>query len=128
MIQANTHLGINAKLCGAIKLLDEERAHVTLEATAEMAADDHQLVHGGFIFGLADYAAMLAVNDPNVVLGAAQVKFLAPVKVGDTVEARARISEEEGKKRVLIVHATVNEKRVFEGEFTAFVLAKHVLA
>ena len=24
--------------------------------------------NGGFIFGLADHAAMLAVNDPNVVL------------------------------------------------------------
>jgi acyl-coenzyme A thioesterase PaaI-like protein len=44
-----------------------------------MAADQRGLVHGGFTFGLADYAAMVAVNDPNVVLGAAEVRFLAPV-------------------------------------------------
>ena len=47
-----------------------------------MAADGRGLVHGGFTFGLADFAAMCAVNDPNVVLGAATCKFLAPVQVG----------------------------------------------
>lgn len=32
-----------------------------------MAADEYRLVHGGFIFGLADYAVMLAINEPTVV-------------------------------------------------------------
>jgi acyl-coenzyme A thioesterase PaaI-like protein len=48
-----------------------------------MVVDAHGLVHGGFVFGLADYAAMLAVNDPNVVLGAAEARFLKPVRRGD---------------------------------------------
>jgi acyl-coenzyme A thioesterase PaaI-like protein len=48
-----------------------------------MAVDDRGLVHGGFVFGLADHAAMLAVNDPNVVLGAASTRFLKPVRVGE---------------------------------------------
>ena len=33
------------------------------------------------MFGAADYAAMLAVNDPNVVLGNAELRFVAPVEV-----------------------------------------------
>jgi len=49
-----------------------------------MVVDDHKLVHGGFIFGAADYAAMAAVNDPNVVLGSAEVSFLKPSKSGDS--------------------------------------------
>ena len=66
-----------------------------------MAADDRGLVHGGFIFGMADYAAMVAVNDPLVVLGSAETKFLKPVQVGDTVEAVARVQSESGKKRIV---------------------------
>lgn len=92
----------------------------------EMVADDRGLVHGGFTFGLADYAAMLAVNDPHVVLGAAEVRFLAPVTFGETLLARAEIVEGSGKKR--IVKCTVSTDRpVFEGTFSCFVLTGHVL-
>ena len=85
-------------------------------------------LHGGFVFGLADYAAMLAVNDPNVVLGAAEVRFTAPVKVGDEVVAAAKVIEEKGKKRVIEVSAKVGEAEVLAGTLTAFVLPEHVLA
>lgn len=47
-------------------------------------------------FGLADYAAMLAVNEPTVVLGKAEVRFLKPVKVGERLLARTRILENSG--------------------------------
>ncbi len=92
-----------------------------------MAVDDRGLVHGGFVFGLVDHAAMVAVNDPNVVLGSSDVRFLAPVSVGDTVDATATVSEEKGKKRVLTVSAKVGDKEVLSGTMTAFVLDKHVL-
>jgi acyl-coenzyme A thioesterase PaaI-like protein len=64
-------------------------SQVELVTTAQMAADEQGLVHGGFIFGAADYAAMIAVNHPHVVLGASDVKFLKPVRVGETVMASA---------------------------------------
>jgi acyl-coenzyme A thioesterase PaaI-like protein len=85
------------------------------------------LVHGGFIFGAADYAAMSAVNDPYVVLGASNSKFIAPVKVGDTVMCKATVVSIKGKKAEVDVEAFVNEKLVFEGNFTTFVLPAHVL-
>ncbi|MBH23199.1 MAG: thioesterase [Myxococcales bacterium] len=124
----NTHLGINAALCGAPTELTEGRATVTLTTTPEMGADDVGLVHGGFVFGLADYAAMLAVNDPNVVLGSAEVRFVAPVRVGEVVTATATLTEEKKRKRVLEATASVGDKEVFKGTFVAFVLDKHVLA
>lgn len=52
-----------------------------------MKVDSHGLIHGGFLFGAADYASMLAVNDPNVVLASAEVRFLRPLKSGDTVNS-----------------------------------------
>jgi len=127
MTTPNTHLGINAALCGTPTELSEGRATVTLTTTAEMGADDVGLVHGGFVFGLADYAAMLAVNDPNVVLGSADVRFIAPVRVGEVVTATATLQEEKKRKRVLETTASVGDKEVFKGTFVAFVLDHHVL-
>ena len=70
---------------------------------------------------------MLAVNDPNVVLGGADVRFVAPVKVGDVVTATAIRIEQAGRKHVLEVRASVGETKVLEGTLTAFVLDRHVL-
>ena len=122
-----THLGINYGLCGEPVALATGSATVKLETTEAMSVDSFGLVHGGFVFGLADHAAMLAVNDPNVVLGAADVRFLAPVKAGEIVEASATISTEKGRKRVVEASARVGDREVFTRTFTTFVLDKHVL-
>ncbi len=127
MMQLNTHLNINTSLCGKVTKLQENYAEVLLHTTQQMAADMQGLVHGGFIFGAADYAAMSAVNDPYVVLGASSSKFIAPVKVGDAVLCKASVVNIKGKKAEVEVEAFVNEKLVFEGSFTTFVLPSHVL-
>lgn len=124
----NTHLGIDAQLVGVPSALSPGQATVSLTTTPVMAADDRGLVHGGFVFGLADYAAMLAVNDPNVVLGAAETRFLAPVRVGEVVVATATVSGERGRKRVVEVVCAVEERQVVTGTFTTFVLDQHVLS
>ena len=92
-----------------------------------MIIDDHGLVHGGFTFGLADYAAMLAVNDPNVVIGSANVKFIAPVQRGDIMTAKAEIIEENRSKRVVHVEVSVEDTVVLNGELTCFILHQHIL-
>jgi uncharacterized protein (TIGR00369 family) len=122
-----THERIDQRLCGKPVQVAEGFSRVELTPTANMVADDSGLIHGGFIFGLADYAAMIAVNHPNVVLGAADVKFLKPVQVGETVVAEARVIEQSGKKRVVPVTAVRKDEPVFEGTFTCFVLDQHVL-
>lgn len=123
----NTHLGIDQRLCGAPGELGEGTATARLTTTPEMAADDRGLVHGGFVFGVVDYAAMLAVNDPFVVLGAADVRLTGPVRVGDEVVASARRTEQKGKKHLLEVSARVGDTEVMKGTMTAFVLDHHVL-
>jgi acyl-coenzyme A thioesterase PaaI-like protein len=93
-----------------------------------MAVDDFGLIHGGFVFGLADYAAMIAVNDPNVVLGAAEVKFLKPSMTNDMLVAEAKVSQENGNKRMVSVVVKKGDTEVFTGVFTCFVLKKHILS
>ena len=126
-MQLNTHLNIDTSLCGKVTKLEEGYAEVRLCTTQQMSADTQGLVHGGFVFGAADYAAMSAINDPYVVLGASSSKFVAPVKVGDAVLCKAKVVNTKGKKSVVEVEAFVNEKLVFEGDFTTFVLPSHVL-
>jgi uncharacterized protein (TIGR00369 family) len=109
-VQPRTHLAIDRRLCG--EPLDAEdtaegTARVGLTTVPEMAADEAGLVHGGFVFGLADYAAMLAVNHPNVVLGSAAVRFLRPVAVGEQLVAEARREETSGRR----IRVTVEVRR-----------------
>lgn len=126
-MEQNTHLAIDPRWVGEVAELGPGRSRVTLTATAAMAADDRGLVHGGFTFGLADFAAMVAVNDPHVVLGAAACKFLAPVTAGQELAATARVVAEEGKRRDVEVSVTAAGRPVFQGSFTTFVLSGHVL-
>ena len=126
-MQLNTHLDIDTSLCGKVIKLEEGYAEVLLHTTQQMSVDKQGLVHGGFVFGVGDYAAMSAVNDPYVVLGSSSSKFLAPVKVGDVVLCKATVVSEKGKKKVVEVEAFVSDNLVFEGSFTTFVLNSHVL-
>ena len=120
-----THLAISPEWVGEPLELAPGTALARLLTRAEMAADERGLVHGGFAFGLADYAAMLAVNDPHVVLGAAETRFLAPVRVGEVLTARAVVESAEGKKH--IVKCVVRtDREVLSAVFTCFVLPRHV--
>lgn len=123
----NTHLLADPRWVG--RCLDQApgRARAALTTGPEMAVDAHGLVHGGFVFGLADYAAMLAVDDPNVVLGAADVRLLKPVRAGEEVVAAAEVTTEAGRKRIVTVRVTRGDVDVMTGTFTAFVLDHHVL-
>lgn len=123
-----THNLTSKRLVGKPVKIAEGYAEVKLKTIDEMKVDEYGLVHGGFTFGLADYAAMLAVNEPTVVLGKAEVKFTKPVKVGDELLAKAKVVEDLGRKKVVEVQVC-NQKneKVLEGVFYCYVLEKHVL-
>ncbi|WP_035240993.1 hotdog domain-containing protein [Desulfobacter vibrioformis] len=121
-----THQLIDSELCGKPIMVENGKSRVEYTTTHKMAADDSGLVHGGFIFGLADYAAMLAVNHPNVVLGGADVKFLKPVKAGESVYAQACVTSAAGKKQMVSVTVKREDEVVFKGDFSCFILEKHV--
>jgi acyl-coenzyme A thioesterase PaaI-like protein len=122
-----THELINHALCGDLEKLEKGYALVRLQTTEDMRADKLGLVHGGFIFSAADFAAMAAVNEPNVVLSGSSSRFLAPVRVGDEVVIEAKVRQTEGRKRNVIVTAFAYEVKVFEAELKTVVTENHVL-
>jgi len=123
----NTHERINTVYSGEIVKMEAGYAKVMLETIEGMRADELGLVHGGFIFSAADFAAMAAVNEPNVVLASCSCLFLAPVRVGDTVTFEATEHQKEGRKRNVTVRGFVHEIKIFEGEFKTVVTERHVL-
>ncbi len=123
----NTHLEIDNTLNGNVIKLHENYAKIELKTTTIMRADEQDLVHGGFVFGAADFTAMATVNDPYVVLAKSETKFLAPVKVGQSVIFEGNVTESDGRKFAVEVIGSVGAKKVFVGTFYTVVLDKHVL-
>ncbi|MGM0622829.1 MAG: PaaI family thioesterase [Campylobacterota bacterium] len=123
-----THTAISPHLCGQLIKLEANYAEVELITTSEMSVDSHNLVHGGFTFGAADFCAMAAVNDPNVVLVNSNCKFLSPVKVGDKVTFKAKQSHQDSRKREIEVQGYHNDVKILDCKFMAVVLEKHVLS
>jgi len=126
-MEQNTHLNIESSLCGDVVSIEEGFAHVRLVTTLQMAADEEGLIHGGFLFGAADFAAMCAVNEPNVVLAASECRFSAPSRVGDVIDFEARVTDRDGPKARVEVTGRSSERGVFTGSFKTIVTKEHVL-
>jgi len=127
VVLLNTHEKIDVSLCGDIEELKLGYSRVSLATTEAMRADNVGLVHGGFIFSAADFAAMTAVNERNVVLASSTCQFLAPVRVHDLVMFEAQERQKEGRKRSVYVTGSVLDIKIFEGEFKTVVTDNHVL-
>jgi len=122
-----THELTNSAFSGSLDELREGFAKVTLVATEDMRVDTYGLVHGGFIFSAADFAAMAAVNDKNVVLSSATSEFLSPIRVGDEVVFTAKVRHKDGRKREVYVEGKLLDIKIFTSNMKTVVLDKHVL-
>ncbi len=123
----NTHQKIKKSLCGNVIFLEKGHSKTTLQTTNDMAVDILGLIHSGFIFGAAEYAAVSAINEENLVIISSKVKFLAPAKNGDLIEFEAKAKFEDARKREVKVIGEINEIKIFEGTYQAVVLENHIL-
>jgi acyl-CoA thioesterase len=69
----------------------EGSAVVRMPVTAAMI-NGHAVAHGGYLFLLADSAFACACNShgPVTLAAGAEITFVAPVRLGDVLEAHAR--------------------------------------
>ncbi|NPA12049.1 MAG: PaaI family thioesterase [Epsilonproteobacteria bacterium] len=125
--ELKTHLKLDPRY-GRLTELNDDFAKVVLECKPDMAVDEEGLIHGGFIFGAADFCAMATINEEYVVLAkATNCEFMAPLKVGDIVEFTSEILMKEKRKAEVKVTGTMNEIKIFEGIFSCVILDTHVL-
>jgi phenylacetic acid degradation protein PaaD len=81
---ASRALGIEVQQTGA------GSAHTSMRIRDDMV-NGHGIVHGAFVFAVADTAFACACNShgPVTVAAAADITFVAPAYTGDLLEARA---------------------------------------
>lgn len=119
---------INQHIVGILDELNQDEAIVRLNCTEDMVVDEKGLIHSGFIFSSANYAATAAVNSPHSVLAVSKANFLAPLTLNDVVIFKAKAMQTEARKRVVEVIGYLHDVKVFEGEFSIVVLERHVLS
>jgi acyl-CoA thioesterase len=77
-----------------------------------MVRDDmingHDLCHGGLIFALADSSLAFACNARNriTVVAAAEIQFISPARMGETLLAAARERASAGRSGIYDVEVT----------------------
>lgn len=115
---------ISRELCGEIIERDKNSASVRFTPTEKMIVDDNQIVHYGFIFSSASFCAMAAVNEQNSVMIYSEVKFLAPLELGNEVIFKASAIHSDLKKREIIVEGFLYNIKIFDAIFHIVVFDK----
>jgi acyl-CoA thioesterase len=123
-----THYSINQALVGTLDEMEEGFARVLFTATEDMVVDKRGMIHSGFIFGSANYAAMAAVNVSTAILAVSKANFLAPLSVNDEAIFEATALQKDTRKRTIMVVGYINNIKFFDGEFTVVVLEHHPLS
>jgi acyl-CoA thioesterase len=95
--------------------LGEDMATVRMTMREDMI-NGHAIGHGGYVFLLADtaFACACTTRGPVTVAAGADINFLAPVHVGDTLVARAAIRVSHGRSGIYDVTVTRDESVVAE--------------
>ena len=111
------HLHANEGTSAAwnLRFVDAGEGWATCALTIrEDMLNGHKIAHGGIIFALADTAFAWACNSRNVstVAQQAQVSFLSPGRLGETLTAKAQEESVSGRTGVYSVKVTGDEGRV----------------
>lgn len=126
-ISLKTHTLLNDKFSGKVDKLKEGFAEIHLDIISEMFADEQGLIHNGFMFSAASFAATSAINEKYGFVIGAVVNFLSPVRQDDRVIFKAKSRQKLGRKRVVDVIGRVGDIKVFVGEFSIIIMDKHIL-
>lgn len=113
-------------LCGVIVRMSEEEVLVKFTPNEQMVGDESNLIHSGFIFNAANYAAMCLVNHAHSLTIGAEVQFLAPIELEQEMLFLATIKHTNEKKYKVLVKGTLLDIKIFEGTFHISVFDKQL--
>lgn len=98
-----------------------------LDTTQEMEIKKSAIIRGHILFAQANTLANAIIDAEVALTGEAKIKFLAPVRVGERVLAKARVMRAKGRKREVEVIMKTKKNLVFQGTFIIYAL-NHELA
>lgn len=126
IVELTLYNELKSDLCGTIIKNDGEEVIVQFETNKQMISDKSNLIHPGFIFNAASYAAMCLVNQQNSLIIKSNVQFLAPLEFGQDVIFTATIQHASSKQYEVFVKGTLLEIKIFEGTFYISILDKEI--
>ena len=100
-----------------MEIIEVKAGRATLAMTVKPhMVNGQRIVHGGFVFLLADSAFAFACNSHNERAVAAQcnISFIRPGKLGDRLVATAHEISRTGRSGIYDVRVTVNETAIAE--------------
>jgi len=105
---------------------DNNPVHINAEYAAETMFKE-RIVHGMFSAGLISAVLGTKLPGPGAIYIDQNIKFKAPVKIGDTVTATATITEINTERRRVVLNTvcTVGGKTVASGSATLMVDSKN---
>lgn len=125
-IELQTCTALKSELCGSIIKMTYEEVMTKFVPTKQMISDESNLIHSGFIFNAANYAAMCLVNQPHAITIGAEVEFLAPVEFEQEMMFLATIKQSNAKKFEISVKGTLLDIKIFEAIFHIAVFDKQL--
>ncbi len=100
-----THIVMYAGLTG-----DVNPVHVDAEHAKESIFGE-RIAHGMLVSGLISAVLGNQLPGPNSIYLGQDLKFTAPVKIGDTVTVVVSVTEKRDDKRIIKLHTTVSNQR-----------------
>ncbi|OMP68566.1 transcription factor FapR [Domibacillus epiphyticus] len=95
----------------AISIFDVKKDHVFKR---------NGITRGHHLFAQANSLAVAVINDEMALTGKADIRFTRPVREGERVIAKAKVTRLEKLKTIVEVSSFVGSERVFCGEFSMF--------
>jgi 3-hydroxybutyryl-CoA dehydratase len=78
---------------------------------AKQSAFGERVAHGMLVSGLISAVLGTMLPGPNSIYLEQDLKFRAPVKIGDTVTAVVTVTEKHDNKRLIMLRTTVSNQR-----------------
>lgn len=111
------------EITGELLEVELDREGLSLLDTVEqMAIRKSGIVRGHILFAQANSLANAIVNADLALTREGRIKFLAPVRAGERVLAKARVTGTKGRRKEVEVIMKTKEKVVMRGEFTILCL------
>ncbi|HEY8464991.1 MAG TPA: transcription factor FapR [Bacillota bacterium] len=94
-----------------------------LDITGEMVSEKSGIARGHILFAQANSLANAIVDAAVALTGEARIKFIAPVRLGERVLAKAHVVKVDGRKREVEVIMKTKKNLVFQGIFLIYCLS-----
>ncbi|ABZ84716.1 transcriptional regulator, putative [Heliomicrobium modesticaldum Ice1] len=101
-------------------------AESRLLVTEAMLLQHSTIARGHYLFAQANSLAVAVVDASVAVTGLSRVRYRRPVRLGETVVARAQVVRVVGARNIIRIVSTVNDEVVFSGKF--YVTARDKIA